>query len=103
MDQAKQQQLAAKGWKVGSVEEFLELAPEEVSYIELKLALSESLRIYRKQRQLTQTDLAALLKIRQSNCLVFRDEKGDRDGKLIFFIIGDGFVNMGFAPIRCSQ
>ncbi len=75
MDQAKQQQLAAKGWKVGSVEEFLELAPEEVSYIELKLALSESLRTYRKQRQLTQTDLAALLKSSQSR--VAKMEAGD--------------------------
>ena len=65
MDQ-RQQQLEAKGWKVGSVEEFPELTPEEASYIELKLALSESLRAYRKQRQLTQMDLAELLKSSQS-------------------------------------
>ena len=75
MDQAKQQQLEAKGWKVGSVEEFLELTPEEASYIELKLALSESLRTYRKQRQLTQMDLAKLLKSSQSR--VARMEAGD--------------------------
>jgi predicted XRE-type DNA-binding protein len=75
MDQAKQQQLEAKGWKVGSVDEFLELTPEESSYIELKLALSESLRAYRKQRRLTQTDLAALLKSSQSR--VAKMEAGD--------------------------
>jgi predicted XRE-type DNA-binding protein len=75
MDQAKQQQLEAKGWKVGSVEEFLELTPEEASYIELKLALSESLRAYRKQRQLTQMDLAKLLKSSQSR--VAKMEAGD--------------------------
>ena len=75
MDQVKQQQLEAKGWKVGSVEEFLELTPEESSYIELKLALSDSLRTYRRQRQLTQMDLAKLLKSSQSR--VAKMEAGD--------------------------
>jgi predicted XRE-type DNA-binding protein len=75
MDQAKQQQLEAKGWRVGSVEEFLELTPEEASYIELKLTLSESLRAYRKQRHLTQMDLAKLLKSSQSR--VAKMEAGD--------------------------
>lgn len=74
MDQ-RQQQLEAKGWKVGSVEEFLELTPEEASYIELKLALSASLRAYRKQRHLTQVDLAKLLKSSQSR--VAKMETGD--------------------------
>jgi predicted XRE-type DNA-binding protein len=75
MDEAKQQQLEAKGWKVGSVAEFLELTPEESSYIELKLALGDSLRAYRKQRQLTQMDLAKLLKSSQSR--VAKMEAGD--------------------------
>lgn len=74
MDQS-QQQLEAKGWKTGTVEEFLELTPEESSYIELKLALSESLRAYRKQRRLTQMNLAKLLKSSQSR--VARMEAGD--------------------------
>lgn len=74
MDQS-QQQLEAKGWQVGSVEEFLELTSEEASYIELKLALSASLRAYRKQRQLTQMDLAKLLKSSQSR--VAKMEAGD--------------------------
>jgi predicted XRE-type DNA-binding protein len=75
MDPIKQQQLEAKGWKAGSVEEFLELTPEESSYIEMKLALSESLRAYRKQRHLTQMDLAKLLKSSQSR--VAKMEAGD--------------------------
>jgi predicted XRE-type DNA-binding protein len=75
MDQVKQQQLEAKGWKVGSVEDFLELTPEEASYVELKLALSESLRDYRKQRHLTQLDLAKLLRSSQSR--VAKMEAGD--------------------------
>lgn len=75
VDQSKKRRLEEKGWKVGSVEEFLELTPEETSYIELKLALSGSLRSYRKQRQLTQADLAKLLKSSQSR--VARMEAGD--------------------------
>jgi predicted XRE-type DNA-binding protein len=74
MDQ-RQQQLEAKGWKVGSFKEFLELTPEEASSIELKLALSESLRTSRKQRHLTQLDLAKLLKSSQSR--VAKMEAGD--------------------------
>ena len=75
MDPIKQQQLETIGWKVGSVEEVLELTPGEASYTELKLALSESLRTHRKQRQLTQVDLAKLLKSSQSR--VARMEAGD--------------------------
>ncbi len=34
------ERLEAKGWKVGTVEEFLELTPEEAALIEIKLAQS---------------------------------------------------------------
>lgn len=36
----KIQRLEAKGWKVGSASNFLELTPAEATYIELTLALS---------------------------------------------------------------
>ncbi|MBD2180038.1 transcriptional regulator [Planktothrix sp. FACHB-1355] len=49
MDRAKRERLEAKGWKVGTVSEFLELTPEETALIEIKLALSRSL----KERQKT--------------------------------------------------
>ena len=44
MKAAKRKKLKAKGWKVGSVEDFLELSSEEMAYIELKLALSNTLK-----------------------------------------------------------
>lgn len=66
MDEAKKQRLEAKGWKVGSVEEFLGLTPAEAAYIELKLTLSEAVRTYRQQKKLTQIELATLLKSSQS-------------------------------------
>ena len=44
MEQAKRQHLEAKGWKVGTVAEFLELTQEESALIEIKLALRRSLK-----------------------------------------------------------
>jgi len=43
MDAKKRKALEKKGLKVGSVDEFLGLIKEEAEYIELKLALSQSL------------------------------------------------------------
>ncbi|MFM2063630.1 MAG: hypothetical protein RLZZ507_3301 [Cyanobacteriota bacterium] len=42
MEKLKIESLEAKGWKVGTVAEFLELTPEEAALIEIKLALSRS-------------------------------------------------------------
>ena len=42
MDKRKKEKLAKKGWKVGSVAEFLDLSAEESAYIEMKLALSKN-------------------------------------------------------------
>jgi predicted transcriptional regulator len=75
MKAEKKKQLEAKGWKVGSVEEFLNLSKEESAYIELKLLLSESLAVRRKKRRLNQVELAKLLKSSQSR--VAKMEKGD--------------------------
>ena len=66
MRKAKRERLKAKGWKVGTVDEFLDLSPEEAAYIELKLRLSENLRLRRKRRKLSQTAFAAMIKSSQS-------------------------------------
>ena len=75
MDEKKRQKLEQAGWKVGSTEEFLELTPEESNYIELKLALGSSLREMRTSKNMTQADLANLLKSSQSR--VAKMEAGD--------------------------
>ncbi len=49
MNPEKKKKLEAKGWKVGSADEFLRLTPEEVEYIESKLTLKKSLNNYRKR------------------------------------------------------
>lgn len=66
MKKTKKARLEAAGWKVGSVADFLELSPEEVSFIEMKLSLARNLRLRRQRRKLTQTQLANLLNSSQS-------------------------------------
>ena len=75
MKSAKKKQLELKGWKVGTVAEFLQLSPEESAYIEMKLALSKNLQERRKDKSLTQEQLARLLKSSQSR--VAKMEAGD--------------------------
>ena len=75
MDKRKKKRLESKGYKIGTVEQFLGLSAEESEYIELKLALSEALAKRRKSSKLTQVQLAKILKSSQSR--VAKMEKGD--------------------------
>ena len=75
MDKKKKEALESKGYKVGSVEKFLGLSAEELEYIQLKLALSDALTKRRKKSNLTQAQLAKMLKSSQSR--VAKMEKGD--------------------------
>ncbi len=59
MDQDKQAKLASKGWKIGTVNDFLDLTPAEATYIELRLALSENLK--ERRTQLSSSQFAQLL------------------------------------------
>ena len=74
MDKAKRKRLEAKGWKIGSVSDFLGLTPEEAALIEMKLALARSLR-QRRQERMTQAQLAE--KLRSSQPRVAKAEGGD--------------------------
>lgn len=49
MDTSKKERLESKGWKVGTVSDFLELTPEETVLIEIKLALSQGLKERREK------------------------------------------------------
>lgn len=62
------------GWRDGTVAEFLGLTPEESALIEIKLALSRKLR-ERRQRQMTQVQLAE--KIQSSQSRIAKAEVGD--------------------------
>ena len=75
MRRAKRERLEKKGWKVGSVDEFLDLTPEESAYIEMKVRLSEQLRQRRQRKRLSQVEFAKLIKSSQSR--VAKMEGGD--------------------------
>ncbi len=74
MDQLKKERLEARGWKVGTVSEFLELTPQENTLIGIKLALSQSLKA-RRQKVMTQVELAE--RIHSSQPRVAKAENGD--------------------------
>lgn len=75
MHASKRKKLEASGWKVGSVDEFLDLTPEESAYIGMKLSLSSSLKERRHKRNLSQVELAKLVKSSQSR--IAKMEAGD--------------------------
>jgi transcriptional regulator with XRE-family HTH domain len=74
MEQAKKERLESKGWKIGTVSDFLELTPEETLFVEIKLALSRSLKD-RRQGTMTQVELAS--KIGSSQPRIAKAENGD--------------------------
>ena len=74
MVKSKRQRLIEKGWKVGTVSEFLELTPEETTLIEIKLVLSRHLK-ERRQKAMTQTELAE--KLHSSQPRIAKAENGD--------------------------
>ncbi|MEL7359159.1 MAG: helix-turn-helix transcriptional regulator [Cyanobacteria bacterium J06560_6] len=74
MEKKTQERLEEKGWKVGTVSEFLELTPEEEMLVEIKLALSQALKGRRKEK-MTQTELAS--KLGSSQPRVAHAENGD--------------------------
>ena len=66
MKAEKRNRLEAKGWKVGSPEDFLKLSPEEATLVEMKLSLSRALKQQRRLRKLSQTELAKRIQSSQS-------------------------------------
>ena len=72
---SKKQRLEKKGWRLGTVQDFLGLSDEEAAYVELRLRLADSLKNRRRKRNLTQTDFAKLIHSSQSR--VAKMEGGD--------------------------
>ena len=75
MREDKRRRLEAKGWKVGTTQEFLHLSTEEAAYIDLKARLATGLRERRRRRSLMQGDLARRLQSSQSR--IAKMEAGD--------------------------
>jgi ribosome-binding protein aMBF1 (putative translation factor) len=75
MKPSKRKRLESTGWKVGTVEEFLDLADDEASMIDIRLRLGRALRVERERRSLTQTQLGRKLGSSQSR--IAKMESGD--------------------------
>jgi ribosome-binding protein aMBF1 (putative translation factor) len=99
MRKQKKTRLAAKGWKVGTVKEFLRLSEEESSYIELKIRFAAALRRRRQEKGLSQLDLAAKLQSSQSR--VAKMEAGDSSVSLDLLI--RSLISLGASERELSQ
>lgn len=66
MDARKKEKLRKAGWTVGTVDEFLELTPEESNLVELRLRLSDAVKARRKILGWSQKKLAEKLGSSQS-------------------------------------
>lgn len=75
MKQSKRKKLEAAGWAVGSAQEFLGLSDADAALIEVKLALSRSLRNRRQRRGVSQVEFAKRLQSSQSR--IAKIEAGD--------------------------
>lgn len=98
MDKGRRTRLEKKGWKVGTVAEFLDLAVEESTYIEMKLALSEKLKERRLRKKLTQAQLATAIESSQSR--VAKMAAGDPTGSIDLLVksllaLGDSKKELG--------
>ena len=94
MKASKKQRLEKAGWKVGTAEEFLGLSAEDVTYIEMKLALSESLKKRRIRKRLSQVELARLIASSQSR--VAKMEAAD--SSVSIDLIVKSLLAMGASP-----
>jgi predicted transcriptional regulator len=75
MKHSKRARLAAQGWTVGSVQDFLNLSDADAALVELRLALSRNLKDWRTKRGWSQVRLAKQLKSSQSR--IAKMEAGD--------------------------
>lgn len=75
MLERKRRSLEARGWKVGSAQEFLGLSAIEAEYIDLRLRLADGLKKKRLSKGVTQMELAK--RMRSSQSRVAKMEAGD--------------------------
>ena len=75
MDAKKRKRLEAAGWTVGTTASFLNLSEAEAALVDMRLALSASLRARRTKHRMTQATLAKRLHSSQSR--IAKMEAGD--------------------------
>lgn len=99
MKKSKKARLEKAGWKVGSVQDFLELTDEEVAFIDMKLALAKYLKGKRKRKKLTQDQLAHALHSSQSR--IAKMEAGDPSVSLDLLV--KSLLSLGTSPKQLAR
>jgi len=99
MKKTKRKNIEAKGWKVGTVADFLELTPEESAYIELKIMLADGLTRCRKDQNITQVQLAK--RIHSSQSRVAKMETGDPSVSLDLLV--KSLLALGSSPADLAR
>ncbi len=99
MKRTKRARVEKAGWRVGSPAQFLKLTPEEEAFLDLKVALAESLRRRRLKRHLTQSQLAKLLRSSQSR--IAKMEASDPTVSLDLLI--RSLLALGTSPIELAR
>ena len=90
----KRKKLEAAGWRVGAAKDFLHLSEAEAAYVETKLKLADRLEAVRKERHLTQKELATMLKTSQSRLALM--EKGDSSVSIDLLVRALGVFGIEF-------
>ena len=98
MKKAKRDQLAKRGYKITSAQEFLGLSDEEIAVIDLKINLINMLREARKATGVTQKQLARLMRSSQSRVAMLESGSSDASLELIcraLFTLGISAKQLG--------
>ncbi len=106
MHKAKRQAVTAAGFRVGDVEEFLGLTEEERRLVELRVALSKTVRRLRESQSLTQQQLAERLQSSQSRVAKIEVGASDVSLDLLFrglFAVGGALSDLKTAARRRSS
>jgi predicted DNA-binding protein (UPF0251 family) len=65
MNEEKRKRFEAAGWKVGEIDEFLGLTPEESAIVDMKFNLAKALHEKRKRLRISQSTFARRIKTTQ--------------------------------------
>ena len=104
MDAAKRERLEKAGFRVGTVAEFLGLTPEQSELVEIKVALSLTVRRQRGCSSLSQCQLAELIGSSQSR--IAKIERGDASVSLDLLIralIAQGMTRPELAAVIAGE
>jgi transcriptional regulator with XRE-family HTH domain len=99
MKAAKKKKLQEAGWVVGSASEFLELSEAEETIVAMKLALASKLKDLRREKHLTQQDVAK--RIGSSQSRVAKMEIADKSVSMELFI--RSLVSLGTPQVQIGK